>query len=396
MNTAADVTVVGGGPAGAAAALDLVRHGHSVVVLEQHRMPREKVCGDALIPDCIECLIDLGLLGGISAQAHHVDGLRVYSPAGHQVDLTGRCLTLVRREFDALLLTAAAREGADVYEGWTAVGFETDARGCSVRARCGEREVSFSAKLCVLATGASSKPLRAFGVPHRAQPSAVAARAYYRLREGVPQDRLQIWFEKPVLPGYGWIFPMGAGVFNIGVGFFLDGDASKVNLRALLDHLAKDCRGVRDLIDGAEALTPLVGAPLRTALLGTTPYRERLLIAGEAIGATYSFSGEGIGKAMETARVAALFADQALRGDRPFFETLSRYPHELESRFRERFRHYQIAQKWLRHPWAANLLAKKAMRSAEVRAILEDVLNERRSPAEVLSLSGLLRLALFA
>jgi geranylgeranyl reductase family protein len=396
VSAAADVIVVGGGPAGAAAALELVRRGHAVAVLEQHSMPREKVCGDALIPDCLECLTELGLLAEVSAQEHSVDGLRLYSPAGHQVDLRGRCLTLARRELDALLLAAAAREGAQVHEGWTAVAFETDERTCSVRARCGDREAIFSAKLCILATGASSKPLRAFGVPHRAQPSALAARAYYRMRGEAPEDRLQIWYEAPVLPGYGWMFPMGGGVFNVGVGLFLDAGADKVNLRTLLDHFARDCRGVRDLIDGAEALTPLVGAPLRTALLGTTRYRDRLLVAGEAIGATYSFSGEGIGKAMETARVAASFADQALRSDRPLSEILSQYPRELESRFRERFKHYQIAQKWLRHPWAANLLAKKAVRSAEVRAVLEDVLNERRSPTDVLSLPGLLRLALFA
>ena len=392
----ADVLVVGGGPAGATAALELVRRGRSVTLVEQHPAPREKVCGDGLIPDAIDCLADLGLRDAVSARAHALAGLRLTSPRGLQVDLRGSFLTIERRTLDSLLLRAAAAEGVDVREGYTATGFAADARGCSVRARSGDGEASFSARLCLLATGASSKSLQAFGVPHRLHPSALAARAYYRLRPDVPDDRLQIWYEEPVLPGYGWMFPMGGGVFNVGVGMFLDAGGGKVNLRTLLDRFSTHCRGVREMIDGAEALTPLVGAPLRTALRGTTPHADRLLVTGEAIGATYSFSGEGIGKAMETARLAARLADEALASDRPMSETLARYPQELEEHFRDKFAAYQVAQKWLRHPWVVNLVSKKAVRSERVRAILEDVISERRSPTEVLSLPGLVRLALFA
>jgi flavin-dependent dehydrogenase len=119
-------------------------------------------------------------------------------------------------------------------------------------------------------------------------------------------------------------------------------------------------------------------------------------VTGEAIGSTYSFSGEGIGKAMETARLAASLADESLASARPVSETLSRYSQELEARFRDKFASYQVAQKWLRHPWVVNLVSKKAIRSERVRSILEDVISERRSPSEVLSLPGLVRLALFS
>jgi flavin-dependent dehydrogenase len=202
----------------------------------------------------------------------------------------------------------------------------------------------------------------------------------------VPQDLLHIWFEEPVLPYYGWIFPMGNGLFNVGVG------GNRANLRELFARFISECSDARRMLEGGRRLAPLKGAPLRTSLTGAQLSAERLLVAGEAAGTTYALTGEGIGKAMESGALAAETALAALERGRFDPAFLSRYDELVENRFRQAFRQYQAAERWLRHPWIANLLARKAGRHQAVRGMLEDMLSEKRYPTDVLSPVGLLKL----
>ena len=380
-----DAVVVGAGPAGSIAALTLARAGKDVLLLEKHETPRDKICGDALIPDSIALLDSLGLLDQVRAVAHPSAAIRVYSPNGRHMDVRGNYLTLRRLHLDKLLFDAARQSGAAVLHGVAARGFETDENEARVLTKAGP----IRARMAILATGGASKMLAKFGVEHRSQPSAVALRAYYRLREDVPEDRLHIWYEKPILPGYGWIFPMGDHLFNVGAGVFYDSGDDHPNLRDLFAQFCSECPVAASMMEGAELVTELKGAPLRSALAGAKASGERLLLAGETIGSTYSFSGEGIGKAMETGRLAGEFAQRALESGGTSAEALASYDVELETRFRDKFRHYEIAQKWLGWEPAINLMTWKANRSERVMSILEDVVTERRNPTEILSLWGM-------
>ena len=393
MTEESDVAVVGGGPAGAVAALSLARSGARVALLEKERLPRAKVCGDALIPDSLAALSSLGILDRVEAEARPARGIRIYAPSGQPVDVEGVCLCLSRERFDRILVDAAVEAGATLVSGAEATGYEPVNGRARVDIRRGDRLESVTARLVVLATGASSKVLARFKVPHRTEPSALALRGYYRLRPDVPEDLLHIWYERPVLPGYAWIFPVGDHVFNVGAGIFRGRGRASPNLRELFERFRTECPRAREMLDGSTTLGSLRGAPLRTNLEGSALARDHLLVTGEAIGSTFSFSGEGIGKAMETAILAAETAADALASGRFGAQDLAAYSEQIAARLGPKFSRYDAAEGWLQFPAVVNLIAWRAARSRALGRLLSDILTERREPTELLSLVGFARAA---
>jgi geranylgeranyl reductase family protein len=388
------VVVIGGGPAGAVAALHLAGAGARVTLLEKEALPRTKVCGDALIPDSLAVLSSLGLLDRVSAEARPARGIRIYAPNGRPVDVEGTCLCLPRKRLDGVLVAAAEESGARVLSGAEALSYGVRSSRAYVAVRRGGGTEEVAAKLVVLATGASAKVLARFGVPHRSEPSALALRGYYRLRADVPEDLLHIWYERPVLPGYAWMFPVGDRVFNVGAGVFRGPRGAPPNLREVFERFRLGCARAREMLEGATALGPVRGAPLRTNLQGSQLVADHLLVTGEAIGSTFSFSGEGIGKAMETALLAARAAEEALASGRFGARDLAGYPLAVASKLRSKFTHYAAAERWLRYPRIVNLIAWRAARSRALGRLLSDILNERRDPTDLLSARGLARAAL--
>lgn len=390
---ATDVLVVGAGPAGSIAALTLARAGVRTILVEAKRFPREKVCGDGLIPDSVGVLREVGLLGKVEEMAHRAEGARLFAPSGRSFVLEAPLLTLRREKLDALLAEAAADSGVDlieqlsikeaIREGEAVVG----ARG---RTRAGKL-VEFRAPVTILATGAASGMLAAFGVQVRSQPSALALRAYYRT-PNIDERELVISYERQVMPGYGWVFPMGNGEANVGVGVFLDAGRTEANLKSLFERFTTQCPHVRDLLTDAEPITPLRGAPLRCNLEGAVPSAPGLLVAGEALGTTYPFTGEGIGKAMESGRIAARVAASCMLTGRADAWALGAYQNALEAAdFPEKFRSYRVAQKWIGYPSVVDFMTWRATRSRRIRRILEGVVSETRAPDELLSFFGLFR-----
>lgn len=385
-----DVLVVGAGPAGSAAATLLARGGLDVVLVDQHVFPRDKVCGDGLIPDAHRALRRLGVLDEVMAQAQPVTHAGLISPRGIRVDVPGTLAVLPRRILDEIVCRGAVRAGARMFaplrfvapleEGGLVVGARL-AQGPAGRAlRCG---------WVVLASGAVPQALIAAGMALRQGPSGVALRGYLRneaMRGRI--DKLEVVWHRAVAPGYGWIFPCRDGVFNVGVGAFSGRD---LNLRVLFDAFTRIYPAARDLVDGGRWLAPLKGAPLRTSLAGARFSRPGLLVTGEAAGSTYAFTGEGIGKALETGIHAAEallqgrargFADAAVRAE---------YEARLEA-LKPRFTLYERANWVNRHPWLADLVLWRGTRSARVRQRMSGVLDETSNPGQLLTAKGFYRL----
>ncbi len=385
-----DVLVVGAGPAGSAAATLLARGGLDVVLVDQHLFPRDKVCGDGLIPDAHRALRRLGVLDEVMAQAQPVTHAGLISPRGIRVDVPGTLAVLSRRVLDDIVCRGAVRAGARMFAPLRFVAPLEEA-GAVVGARLahGADERTLRCRWLVLASGAVPQALMACGMALRQGPSGVALRGYLKNEAMQARiDKLEVVWHRAVAPGYGWIFPCRDGVFNVGVGVFTGRD---VNLRVLFDAFTRVYPAARELVAGGHWLAPLKGAPLRTSLAGARFTRPGLLVTGEAAGSTYAFTGEGIGKAYETGMQAA---EAVLQGHaRGEGDAAVRADYEARlAALQPRFALYERANWVNRHPWLADLVLWRGTRSERVRRRMSGVLDESSNPGQLLTAKGFYRL----
>jgi len=387
-----DVLVVGAGPAGSAAAIALAKIGYDVLMVDRCAFPRDKVCGDALIPDALTALDRLGLKQAVLHRSRVLRGVLVYAPDGRSVPVRGECACLPRRVFDELLRAEAVNAGARFWPGCNVANVLID-NDTVVGADVGALRVR--AKVTLLATGAAAGPLKRFGVCYRTAPSATAARVYVRTDEQFARDfsHLCISYDAAICPGYGWIFPGPDATFNVGVGYYYDGKRPpETSVRKLLGRFVRTFAPAADVLRHAVSVTELKGAPLRTALCGSALSRPGLLVLGEAAGLTYSFSGEGIGKALESGILAAgVVVECGQRTEDSAKVVADTYANRIRERFESRFRAYKTAQDWLSRPAFANLLARRASKSRFVQRELSGLFLETTDPRRLFSARGILR-----
>ncbi|MBW8828890.1 MAG: geranylgeranyl reductase family protein [Burkholderiales bacterium] len=396
-----DVLVIGAGPAGSAAAATLAGAGLDVVLIDQHTFPRDKVCGDGLIPDAHNALRKLGVLDEVITLAQPAGHIGCIGPRGGRVDVPGTLAVLPRKELDFILVRAAAKAGARMFAPVRfAAPIEEGGRVVGAQLKAGDATHEIRAKWTLLATGAVPQALIAAGMSSRHTPSGVALRGYVKNDKMVGRiDKLEIVWHRAVSPGYGWIFPCRDGVFNIGVGIadshdeHKDGKLTKKegNLREIFDDFTRVYAPARDLLKGGEWVSHLKGAPLRCTLDGAKYSRPGLIVTGEAAGSTYSFSGEGIGKALETGILAA---DAILEGKSQGLDDAKVRAHYEAglTALKPRFDLYAKANFVNRHPWLADLLIWRAKKSDRLLRRMSGVLNETSNPGNLMSFKGMLRL----
>ena len=231
----------------------------------------------------------------------------------------------------------------------------------------------------------------------RRSPSGMALRTHVH-HAGMTTELAEMRFvwHRQLAGGYGWIFPGPGGVFNIGVGKldgreqpsrFLPWRRPGPNLREMFDAFLRIDPLAARLMREGEQLGDLKGAPLRCDLTGADWSRPGLLVTGEAAGATYSFTGEGIGKAMETG-MAAADALLAHAGDTDTQAVEQDYRTRLQALL-PRFETYRQAGSFNRLPWLVSLVIWRARHSPRLNAKLSDVLSEKRLPGSLLTLRGL-------
>ena len=395
-----DVLVVGAGPAGSACAQWLARAGIDVVLVDQHDFPRDKTCGDGLIPDAHHALARLGVLDEVMAAARQLPALACIGPRGGRVDVPGKLAMLPRRELDDIVCRAAVRAGARLHTPWR---FEAPLQEgelvVGARLKQGDQARELRARWVVLATGATVQALEAAGMCTRRSPSGIALRGYVKNEAMVDRIKtLEVVWDKRTAPGYGWIFPAPGGRFNIGVGIgntnvAADGTTSKmkdVNLRRIFDSFCEFYEPARELMRTGTLEGGLKGAPLRFSLQGARYARPGLLVTGEAAGSTYAFTGEGIGKALETGLMAAEALLGGSRtvpaGDAP--QVRSVYEAGLAA-LKPRFDLYDRANQINAHPWLADLVIWRARRSPRLLRKMSGVLEETSNPGNLVSLRGL-------
>jgi geranylgeranyl reductase family protein len=377
-----DVLVIGGGPAGAAAGYWLARQGHDVTIVERKTFPREKTCGDGLTPRAVHQLEEMGLAEPLS-KFHRYHGLRA-TGMGRELELQwpshpvypSHGYVVRRRELDMMVAENAERAGARLLTGHEALdpiierGF---VHGATVQTKYGETK-QIRAKYVVVADGANSRFGRALGTFRtREWPYGTAIRTYW------PTPRhADPWIESALdvkdrngnpMPGYGWIFPVGDGTVNIGVGLLSTfRDFKSVNTTHLLDayaHQVADRWEIDPTKPEAKATSgriPMGGSVGPKA--GPT-----YLVIGDAAGSVNPFNGEGIDYAYETARMAAQVLHDALAANDP--TALQQYPRLLDEEYGDYFKVARLFARVIGRPTLMRELTRVGMHS---RTLMEWVL----------------------
>lgn len=386
LPSSCDVLVIGAGPAGSACAQRLARAGLSVLLADQHAFPRDKTCGDGLIPDAHAALRRLGVLDEVMAVAQPVRHVSCIAPRGGRVDVPGTMAVLPRRTLDHILLRAAQRAGAVLLPpARFEAPLQQGGRVIGAQLKIGDGLHQIQARWLVLATGAATQPMLAAGLCERRTPSGVALRGYVHndaMRGRITS--LQIVWHARLAGGYGWIFPAPGGDFNIGAGLTGRSAQRKHNLRALFAAFCEVHADARDLVAGGTWSGELKGAPLRCSLDGARWSRPGLLGTGEVIGSTYAFTGEGIGKAMETGLLAA----DAIADGGEEAAVRERYHAALRA-LKPRFDLYAKAEHVNRRPWITDLVVWRANRSPRIMRRMSGVLDETQNPGRILSWRGI-------
>lgn len=332
----ADVIVVGAGPAGSATAAYLAMTGLDVLVLEKTAFPREKVCGDGLTPRAVKELITLGIAtpeddGWIKNHGLRIigGGMRLSLPWPDLASFPPYGLVRTRQDFDDILARHAVKHGARLRESTNVTGPVLDATGRIVgvtarvvddKGRSTGPELTYRAPLVVAADGNSSRLSLSMNRPKRDdRPMGVAVRTYYTSPRH-DDDYLESWLElwstddngnKILLPGYGWIFGVGDGTSNVGLGILNTSSAfGKTDYKDVMRRWVATMPEEWTYSDET-MVGPIRGAALPMGFNRQPHYDRGLLLVGDAGGMVNPFNGEGIAYAMESGRLAAEVVAQA-------------------------------------------------------------------------------------
>ena len=334
---AADVIVVGAGPAGSSAAFHLAQAGVDVLLLEKAAFPRDKNCGDGLTPRAVRQLVAMGIDLDAPGWARN-NGLRIVG-AGHRLELPWPELASfppygmvrTRMDFDELLARHAEKAGARLMERTAVTGPVFDeatgrvvgvtARPVDERGRKVGDETTYRAPVVIAADGVSARIAIALGLERREnRPMGVAVRAYYQTpRHDDPwmESWLELWDGTPgssnLLPGYGWIFGVDDGTANVGLGILNTSKAFQhVDYKDVLQRWLSNTPEEWGFRDDANRVGRIGSAALPMGFNRKPHYTRGVLLCGDSGGMVNPFNGEGIDYALESGHVAAETIVQAL------------------------------------------------------------------------------------
>lgn len=412
-----DVVIVGAGPSGSACAYWLAQAGWSVCLIEKKTFPREKTCGDGLTPRSVHQLIEMGLEPQLAPHAHKFSGLRSF---GFGASLEMRWpdhpvfpnygYTITRFNLDGLVAEHAVAHGATLRSGLEAVdlldaiepppGQLSGASGVVVKDKDSGQYSEVRGRYVVVGDGQNSRVGRALGTTrNRDWPLGMALRGYYasdRHDEPWIDSHLDIRDTTgQVVPGYGWIFPLGDGRVNVGVGLLSTGGAWKgVNTTKLQEYFVDQTADAWGLNDST-CLGPPTGGRLPMGLSVGPRVGPNTLVIGDATGTVNPFNGEGIAYGYESGRLAAAALGEALSSEDA--SALRVYDEYMDAAYGD---YYKVARAFVRLISEPKILSVCVGAGLRIKPLMNELLaimanlmsNDQRGPAE-LGYRAMVRLA---
>ncbi|MEM1335180.1 MAG: geranylgeranyl reductase family protein, partial [Actinomycetota bacterium] len=306
-----DVVIVGGGPAGAAAGIELARAGRSVVIVDKAVFPRDKCCGDGLTTLALRELERLSVDPGDIDDWMHVDGAAIRSPSGRDVFVplpTDGVYAAVapRLQLDDAILRRARKEGVVVRDGRTFRSLTETDDHVTLDADGVDGALTVHARYVIAADGMWSPVRKHVGATEQGYLGEWHGfRQYVRNVTGPAAERLFVWFDPDLIPGYAWSFPLPGGRANVGFGVLREGRPAGKHTKALWRDIQTRPHVVEALGPDAEFEDRHTAWPIPARIDELALSAGRVLFVGDAAAATDVMTGEGIGQALLTGRLAA-------------------------------------------------------------------------------------------
>lgn len=324
----------------------------------------------------------MGILDALVREGQRISGVEIFAPDGYstRASLSGRrglptpMLVVPRMRLDDVIRRRAVQSGARFESGVLVTDIARSPQGVVIEGTRMGRSLSLSARIAIVATGASTGLLRKLGLLPEMPQMMLAARAYYEDASGFT-DRIQIRFDGVPLPGYGWVFPLSASSVNVGVGYFPSG--LKARRRPAHSRMAFDAfvrgRSMAGRLEGAHQNEPVRGYPLRVDFPEAPTSGDRVVLVGEAAGLVNPLTGEGIDYALESAQIAADHVAGALPNGGPSRADLAEYDRVLRGRFERLFTFCRRLRDASLNALLLNRLVRVAERREDLKMLLVDI-----------------------
>lgn len=316
-----DVVIAGAGPAGCAAALALKDAGLKVAMLDKETFPRDKVCGDAIPGRAAKTLKSIDpKLGAAFEQFpkkyHTTKTLLAYKNQSLTFNWAGAAYTCARMDFDHFLFTLVKENtGTVIYTGVKVNAVSTTKDNITVSTKEG---IFFTAKMLIGADGAQSviaKQLTNKIIDRDHHVGSV--RAYYKNVAGTEDNTTEIYFDKKYLPSYLWIFPLPGNMTNIGFGMLSSEIAKrKINIKNTFYEFIDQNPALAARFKDADLIGELEGFSLPLGSKRIMISGDRFMLAGDAASLIDPISGDGIGNAMLSGKLAAEQAIKSFKNNR--------------------------------------------------------------------------------
>jgi len=378
-----DVVVIGGGPSGSSCAYWLSSAGFKVAVIEKKTFPREKTCGDGLTPRAVFQLENMGLKEELR-QFHRYDGLRSIAfgrtlelPWPDHEKFPNYGYVARRSEIDSLVALNAEQNGADMYMGHEAKEPKFDSETGAIKeiyiqSKDGE-QIALKTSYVAVCEGSTPRFGRHVGlVRDKSYPMGMAIRGYFK--SPMHDDP---WIESHLdivdkngdfLPGYGWIFPVGDGTINVGVGLLSTFKGYKnINTSRLMESFCEIAPSYWEISATTSCGAP-TGGKLPTGGSTGPKVGVNWVVAGDSAGLVNPFNGEGIAYGYETGEMAARAISSALKNGSP--EDLNQYTDELSREFGQYYKVARMFVKYIGNPRVMRECVRLGMHSKPLMEIL--------------------------